>query len=118
MTIQRGKRCMATPHQWRKDGTWEMVNAELRKQVRQREGREESPSAGIIDSQTVKMTEQGGPRGYDAGKKINGRKRHLLVDTIGLVIMVIVHAADIQDRDGARLVLEAIEGLFPRLQLI
>lgn len=90
----------------------------MRKQVRQREGREASPSAGIIDSQTVKTTEQGGPRGYDAGKKINGRKRHLLVDTIGLVMMAVVHPADIQDRDGAKLVLEAIEGLFPRLQLI
>ncbi len=105
-------------NQWRKDGTWEMVNAQLRKQVRQREGREASPSAGIIDSQTVKTTEQGGPRGYDAGKKVNGRKRHLLVDTIGLVMMAVVHPADIQDRDGAKLVLEAIEGLFPRLQLI
>ena len=105
-------------NQWRKDDTWEMFNAELRKQVRRRKRREESPSAGIIDSQTVKTTEQGGPRGYDAGKKINGRKRHLLVDTIGLVLMVIVHAASIQDRDGAKLVLEAIRGLFPRLQLI
>jgi putative transposase len=105
-------------NQWRKDGTWEMINAVLREEVRRQAGREPTPSAGIIDSQTVKTTEQGGPHGYDAGKKINGRKRHLLVDTLGLVLMIIVHAADIQDRDGARLVLQAIRGLFPRLQLI
>jgi putative transposase len=105
-------------NQWRKDGTWERINTVLREEVRRRAGREPTPSAGIIDSQTVKTTEQGGPHGYDAGKKINGRKRHLLVDTLGLVLMVVVHAADIQDRDGARLVLQAIRGVFPRLQLI
>ena len=61
---------------------------------------------------------KGGPRGYDAGKKVNGRKRHLLVDTIGLVLKAVVHAADIQDRDGAKLLLEAVKGRFPRLELI
>ena len=85
-----------------------MLNAELRNQVGLREGREESPNVRIIDSQAVKTTEQAGPHGYDTGKKINGRKRHLLVDTIGLVLMLIVHAANIQDWDGSKLVLEAV----------
>jgi len=76
------------------------------------------PSAGIIDSQTVKTTEKGGVKGYDAGKKINGRKRHILVDTMGLILVVVVHAASIQDRDGAKLVLDKLRYLFPKLHLI
>lgn len=75
---------------------------------REKEGREAEPSAGIIDSQSVKTTEVGGERGYDAGKKINGRKRHIIVDTPGNLLEVVVHAADIQDRDGARLVLSKL----------
>ena len=63
-------------------------------------GREPQPTAGIVDSQSVRTSESGGPRGYDAGKKINGRKRHMLVDTLGLLLRGIVHAASVQDRDG------------------
>ena len=68
---------------------------------------------GIIDSQSVKTTEQGGPQGKDAHKKVNGRKRHLVVDTLGMVVAAVVHSAGIQDRDGAKLVLEKIDGAVP-----
>ncbi len=101
--------------QWRLDGTWERIHTALRERVRVRRGRDPQPSAGIIDSQSVKTTGVGGARGYDGGKKINGRKRHLLVDTQGLVLGVSVHPADIMDRDGVILLLEAIADRFPRL---
>ena len=103
-------------YRWRDDGTWCGVNHVLVMQAGELEGREASPSAGIIDSQSVKTTEAAGPRGYDAGKKINGRKRHLLVDTIGLMIAAIVHRADIQDRDGAPLLLATMRSAFPWLR--
>jgi putative transposase len=103
---------------WRKDGTVIRIHDALRRQVRTEAGRDPEPSAGVIDSQSAKTTEVGGEHGYDAGKKINGRKRHLLVDTMGLVLMVVVHTANIQDRDGARLLLAKAKGLFPRLQRI
>jgi putative transposase len=103
---------------WRRDGTWEAIQDALRTKVRHAAGRHQSPSAAIIDSQTVKTTEAGGPRGYDAGKKVNGRKRHIVVDTIGMLLAVVVHSAAIQDRDGAMLVLAKLRGRFPRLKLI
>lgn len=107
--------------QWRNDGTWQRIHDTLRDQLRVREGRKKSPSAAIIDSQTVKTTEVGGVRGYDAGKKINGRKRHIVVDTLGLLLAVVVHGADIQDYDGAVLVLGVLGKLkarFHRLKVI
>src|SRR5215467_5339918 len=91
---------------WRQAGVWKRLHDALVVTVRHVEGRDRQPSAAILDSQSVKTTEQGGPRGYDAGKKVNGRKRHLLVDTLGLLLCVVVHPADIHDRDGAKLVLE------------
>ena len=103
---------------WRIDGTWHQIHLKLYPEVRQLSGRQSSPSAAIIDSQSVKTTEQGGSRGYDGGKKVNGRKRHIIVDTIGLLLAVVVHAASVQDRDGAKLVLGKLKGKFPRLKLI
>jgi transposase len=103
-------------YRWRDDGTWLGINHALVMRARELAGREASPSAGIIDSQSVKTTEAAGPRGYDAGKKINGRKRHLLVDTMGLVIAAIVHRADVQDRDGAPLLLATMRSAFPWLR--
>ena len=101
---------------WRDDGTWRRINHHLLLAAREAMGREASPSAGVIDSQSVKTTEAGGPRGYDASKKIKGRKRHILTDTNGLLVAATVHEADIQDRDGAVPLLASVRRPFPWLR--
>jgi putative transposase len=102
--------------QWRNAGVWEQIHTTLRERVRRQSGRAAEPSAAIIDSQSVKTTDRGGEHGYDGGKKINGRKRHLLVDTLGLALKLKVHAANVADREGARLLLAPLQGAFPRLR--
>ncbi len=91
-------------------GAWNRIHDTLRASVRRRAGRHTHPPAGCLDSQRVKRAARPGPRGVDAGKQCAGRKRHLLVDTLGLVFVVVVTAASIQDRDGARLVLRHHRG--------
>lgn len=103
---------------WRLDGTWERIHTALRAAVRMHVGRHAQPSAAIIDSQSAKTTEQGGPHSFDGGKKINGRKRHILVDTQGLVLKVVVHPAGVHDRVGAKQVLQRLQLDFPRLERI
>ena len=103
---------------WRDDGTFERMNTALREMVRVRAGRDAEPSLAIVDSQSVKTTEVGGAVGFNSHKQIKGRKRHLLVDVLGLILVVVVTAASVQDASSASILGPRLSGKFPRLHKI
>jgi transposase len=103
---------------WSADGTWRQVHEALRDRVRAADGRDAQPTAAVLDSQSAKSAEGGEAIGYDAGKRVRGRKRHLLVDSNGLLLHRVVHSASVQDRAGAKLVLAGVHEQFPQLQLV
>lgn len=102
---------------WRNDGIWQRIHDTLCRLVRKNKGKKPTPSVGIIDSQSVKTTEVGGEHGYDNAKNVNGRKRHIVVDTLGLIMAVVIHTADIQDQHGAKLAISLLKR-FHRLMVI
>jgi transposase len=112
----------STVYRWfarfRDDGTWETINHHLLMRDRKRVGRDASPTAAIMDSQSVKTTKAGGPRDYDAGKKVFGRKRHAMVDTDGQALKLHAHPANRQDRDGAGSLLKASRPRFPFIEQV
>ncbi|MGY1761628.1 IS5 family transposase [Geodermatophilus sp. SYSU D00779] len=103
---------------WTTDGTWHRVHQALRDQLRERDGRNRQPTAAVLDSQSAKSAEGGEEIGYDAGKRVRGRKRHLLVDSDGLILHRVVHAAGVQDRAGAKLVLRDLHTRLPGIAVV
>ena len=107
---------MKCKYRWTEDGTIERIHDALVRKVRVAEGRNPEPTAGVIDSQSVKSSGNGGPGGFDGGKKVNGRKRHILVDVLGLVLAVLITPANVQDRDGAIPVLMVAHAMYGTLK--
>lgn len=103
---------------WRIDGTWKRIHDCFREQVRKAAGRKPTPTAAIIDSQSVRTAEGGEWRGFDGGKKITGRKRHIVIDALGLLLVVLVHGADLQDYEAGHFVLHRIQESFRRLKVV
>ena len=103
---------------WSKNGVFEQMNAQLREDLRERLGRSREASASILDSQSVKITDRGGEHGYDGAKKTNGRKRRILIDTLGLLLKIKVHAANITDREGAKLLLSQLKEEHSNVKLV
>ena len=118
-TFPKWKTVYTNFRRWRENGTWRKMHDALCRLVRKKQGKKPTPSVGIIDSCSVRTVEVGGEqRGYDAAKNVSGRKRHIIVDTLGLIMAIVVHAANIQDQDGAKLVIQELGDRFRRLLVI
>lgn len=103
---------------WQTDGTWDNIHDRLRDQVRVAAGRDPNPTAAVLDAQSIKSSEGGEARGFDAGKRTTGRKRHLVVDVMGLLLVVMVTSASVQDRAGGRAILARLAERFPTVALV
>jgi putative transposase len=104
--------------QWSQDWTWRFIHDALRDCLRKTEGRKVAPTAAIIDSQSVKVADQAGERGYDAGKKVSGRKRHIAVDCFGFILALMITPAAVQDRAAATSLIKLLVGMYCRVQII
>ena len=104
--------------QWRNDGIWQRIHDRLREKVLKAAGKKSTPTAAIVDSQSIRTAEGGEERGYDAGKKITGRKRHIAVDTLGMILVIVVHGAGWQDQHGAEWVMDKLGEQFRRLKVV
>lgn len=118
MTFPKWKSVYTIFWRWRRSGLWQQIHDALRRQVRCAAGKDAEPSTAMMDSQSTDIAEGGEERGDDAGKKITGRKRHIVVDTLGLIIAVVVHGADWQDDEGACYLLIKLRGVGPRIQRV